>query len=47
MIDEDDCGAVGGKKIGRGNRSTQTAVVSEANAVLSLAGNTRANIFAV
>jgi hypothetical protein len=23
MIDEDDCGAVGGMKIGRGNRSTQ------------------------
>jgi hypothetical protein len=23
MIDEDDCGAIGGMKIGRGNRSTQ------------------------
>jgi hypothetical protein len=22
MIDEDDCGAIGGMKIGRGNRST-------------------------
>jgi hypothetical protein len=24
MIDEDDCGAIGGMKIGRGNRSTQS-----------------------
>jgi hypothetical protein len=23
MIDEDDCGAIGGMKIGRGNRSTR------------------------
>jgi hypothetical protein len=23
MIDEDDCGAIGGTKIGRGNRSTR------------------------
>jgi hypothetical protein len=26
MIDEDDCGAIGGMKIGRGNRSTRRKV---------------------